>query len=390
MLSSYTYQEIGNKQEQLFAVKRKNHWGYADTTGQEVISCQYLEASPFSNGRASVNFVEGQGVIDTQGQWVVKPFKQGGAKLHLTPINDDLYIFQTETQRYEEPEFGLIDSQGRERYRTHHQLIDNGESLWERDDTDRYGLISYTGRRLLPTRYDTISRLQEGKVYVFGREGHYGILSWDGKILQDADNNFEELQPMSNSFLGVKINGKYGFVDEHGRLRIANRYDSITRFQQNMAAVKMMGRWGYINKSERLLVQPHFDGAQPFRGKVAVVRKGNKYGMVNAQGRTVIPLVYERITPTASGRYLIQINDPKRGRSVGLISKEGKPLIHPKYESVEDLGNGYVIVSRRGKFGLLTVGGRTTVPMIHPQLTHDPFNEVYLTVTQPKWKPMDL
>ena len=390
LLSSYAYQEIGPMSEQRFAVKRKDHWGYVDTTGQEVIACQYLAATPFSHGRASVDFVSGQGVIDTQGDWIVKPFKRGGIKLRLTRINDDLYVFSTHPKHYEPSRYGLVNSRGHELYHTNHALIDNGHSLWERNEQGRYGLISYTGRRLLDTKYDTISALQEGKIYTYEREGKYGILSWDGKVLQDLNNNFEELHPMSDEFLGVKINGKYGFTDAWGRLRIANRYDSVTHFMSDMAAVKMLGRWGYIDKSERLVVQPHFEGAYPFRGKAAIVKKDQRYGMVNTQGRLVVPTVYDRIVPTAANRYLIYLTDPQRGALVGLVSDEGTPLIHPKYESIEDLENGYVIAGRNGKYGLLTVAGRTTIPMVHRELIYDPYNEVYLSVKRPSWQKVKL
>ena len=390
LLSPYVYQDVSLLSEHLFAVKRKDHWGYVDTTGQEVIACQYLAVSPFSNGRATVDFIEGQGVIDAQGEWMVKPFKRNEAKLHLTRINDDLYIFRTEAHRYEAPQYGLINHQGQELYQTHYELIDNGQSLWERNETGRYGLINYAGRRLLETKYDTISALQEGRIYTYEREGKYGILSWDGNVLQDLNNNFQELHEMSDEFLRVKINNKYGFVDEWGRLRIANRYDSVTHFNSNVAAVKMLGRWGYINKSERLIVQPQFDGAYPFRGKVAIVRRNGKYGLVNTEGRLVVPVVYERVVPTAANRYLIYLNDPQRGALVGLVSNEGKPLIYPKYESITDLNNGYVIVGRNGKHGLLTVEGRTTIPMVHKELIHDPYNEVYLSVTRPSWQTVAL
>lgn len=390
LLSAYAYQDISPLSEQLFAVKRKDHWGYMDTTGQETIPCRYLAASPFSNGRASVNFVNGQGVIDTEGQWIVKPFKRNGAKLNLTRINDNLFVFRTAARYYEASQHGLIDQQGRELYQTHHELIDNGHSLWERSEAGRYGLVSYAGRQLLETKYDTVSALQDGKIYTYGREGRYGIVSWDGKILQDLNNNFQELHGMSDAFLGVKVNEKYGFVDEWGRLRIANRYDSVTRFMDNMAAVKMLGRWGYINKSEHLAVQPRFDRAYPFRGEVAIVSRKGKYGMVNTEGRTVVPTVYRHIEATAGDRYLIHLDDPQRGALVGLVSEEGQPLIYPKYESVVDLNNGYVIIGRKGKYGLLTTAGRPTIPMVHQALIYDPYNEIYLAVTRPSWQQVKI
>ncbi len=401
LLSTYVYQAVGALHERRFAVKRKNHWGYLDPRGQEVIACQYQSATPFDQGRASVTFQGGPGVIDTTGQWMVKPRRRsGGGAVHLERINENLYIFRPAEhhpvgrhpvgRHPESAQWGLIDQQGREVYRTNHQLINNGSSLWERSDNGRYGLVSYTGRRLLETRYDTVSALQEGKIYTYRREGKFGILSWDGRELLDLNNDFEELHPMSDGFLGVRINGKYGFVDDWGRLRIANRYDSVTHFSSNMAAVKVMGRWGHIDKSEHLIVQPRFDCAYPFRGAAAMVKKAGKFGLVNTKGRTVVPTVYDRIEITKGGRYSLYLNDPQRGMLMGLVSEAGKPLVHPKYELVRDLNNGFVMVGRRGKYGLLTTEGRPTIPMIHARLIHDLYNEVYFSVTSPGWQTIKL
>ncbi len=395
LLSAYVYQAVGALHEHRFAVKRKNLWGYLAPSGQEVIACQYQSATPFVKGRASVTFQQGQGVIDTTGQWVVKPLHRSGGAVHLEQINEGIYVFSVADRRPtdrrpESMQWGLVDQRGQELYRTNHQLINNGSSLWERSANGRHGLISYTGRRLLETRYDTVSALQEGKIYTYQREDAFGILSWDGRVLLDPNDDFEELHPMSDGFLGVRINGKYGFVDDWGRLRIANRYDSVTHFSSNMAAVKVMGNWGYIDKSEHLVVQPRFDCAYPFRGAAAVVKKSGKFGLVNTNGRTVVPTVYDQIDLTKGGRYLLHLNDPKRGILMGLVSEAGEPLIYPKYESVEDLNNGFVVVGRKGKYGLLTAKGRPTIPMVHSRLIHDPYNEVYFSVSSPTWQTIKL
>ena len=390
LLSTYVYQEVGALREGRFAVKRRDRWGFLDAYGQEVIACQFESATPFSRGRSNVSIQAGHGIIDTTGQWVMKPQHRGRGKVELERVNESTYLFRTVAHRAESAQWGLVDQQGRELYRTNHALIDNGNSLWERNANGRCGLVSYTGRRLLETRYDTVSTLQEGEIYTYQREGQFGILSWDGRVLQDLNNDFEELQRMSEGFLGVRINGKYGFVDAWGRLRIANRYDSLTHFSSNMAAVKVMGRWGFINKSEHLVVQPHFDGAYPFRGAAAMVKRGGKFGLVNTEGRTVVPPVYDRIEVTEGGRYLLYLNDPKRGMLMGLVSAAGKPLVHPKYESVQDLNNGFVMVGRRGKYGLLTTEGRPTIPMIHSRLVYDPYNEIYFSVTSPAWQTIKL
>jgi len=389
-LTYNSYQDIRRNKEGLFAVKRKNHWGYINTEGEEIIPCQYVAASDFKQGKARVDFIDGQGIIDTEGRWLVKPFKHRREKLQLEYIHDDLYIFQTEGQ-YSPTMYGLIDSSGKEVYNSHAQLIDNGNSVWEKDSFGRYGLIAYDGQRMLPTQYDTISALHEDTVYTFFGEGKYGILGKSGNKLIGHENDFQELHPMYDEYLGVKINDKFGFVDALGRLRIANRYDSITRYNNGLAAIKLIGKWGYIDKHERLIVQPHFEKAFPFNSKLAIVRKDGKYGLVNRSGETVLPLEYDTVYRARNHRYAVtKARTPGTRPSVGLVDEKGYLLIYPKYDAIEDLGNGYVIIHRGDEYGLVTIQGENTIPLKYDYLQYDPYNDVYLALEKARWETIDL
>jgi len=390
-LSYYAYQEIKPGSQNRFPVKRKDYWGYLDEKGEEVISCQYLSVSPFSQGRASVGFLKGQGVINQHGNWTIEPFKYKGANLDLDRIHDDLYIFSTEAHHYEPAKYGLVNSEGREIYVSLNRLVDNGHTVWEVNDQGKYGLISYQGKRILATKYDTISALQEGVVYTFEKDGHYGIMNRDGEILVDLDNNFQKLYPMSEKFLGVRMEDKYGFVDTLGRLRIANRYDSVTHFESNMAAIKLLGRWGYINRSETLVVQPHFEKAYPFIEGLAVVRRDGKYGLVNKMGDVVVSTEYSKIYPAQHNRFVVEkVKSDDDYKQVGLVSETGRQLIYPKYDSLKDLGNGYVIISRRGQYGLLTTRGMSTIPLKYDMIKYDAYNDHFLVLEKQKWKTLDV
>lgn len=388
-LTYYVYQSLKKSSESYFLAKRRDYWGYVDQQGGEAIACQYLAAEPFKHQRAQVSFIDGQGVIDEHGNWIIKPFKYNGAPLQLERIHDRLFIFHTKPHHYAAARYGLIDNEGNEIFVSDAMLTDNGSSVWEINEQGKYGLISYEGERLLDTKYDTISALQENAAYIFTKEGGSGILSKDGKVLVDLENPFQELHDMSENYFGVKIDDKFGFVDTLGRLRIANRYDSITHFKSGMAAVSLLGRWGYIDKTERLVVQPQFERAYPFSGGLAVVKKDGKYGMVDKKGETVVSIEYDRIYPGQKDRFLVAraVND---GYQVGLVSKTGRALIYPKYDTLEDLGNGFVIITRKEKYGLLTVEGRSTIPLIYDDLLYDAYNNVYLALKSTGWQQINL
>lgn len=51
----------------------------------------------------------------------------------------------------------------------------------------------------------------------------------------------------------VQINGKYGYVDESGRVVINLQFDYADLFREGLALVRIGGKWGYIDKTGRVV-----------------------------------------------------------------------------------------------------------------------------------------
>src|SRR5277367_2697318 len=47
----------------------------------------------------------------------------------------------------------------------------------------------------------------------------------------------------------ISINGKWGFIDEHGRVVIAPRFDNLWSFSDGMAPALVGRKWGFINRA---------------------------------------------------------------------------------------------------------------------------------------------
>ena len=76
--------------------------------------------------------------------------------------------------------------------------------------------------------------------------------------------------------------------------------------------------------------------------------------------------------------------------SQGLLSgkvadKDGNILINPKYQSLEDEGNNYVIVQREGKFGVVSSKGISTIPLIYDHITFNPHSGQFLALKKSAW-----
>jgi hypothetical protein len=60
--------------------------------------------------------------------------------------------------------------------------------------------------------------------------------------------------------------------------------------------------------------------------------------------------------------------------------------INPKYHSLEDLNNNYVIVARDGKYGVVTSKGISTIPLIYDFIGYDSYNDFFLALKKSEWR----
>lgn len=356
------YQNVKSPKEGYLPIKRNGSWGFINDGGEEVIPNQYDTVESFIDSMAKARYVGSEGVINKEGEWLIRPRKD-----HLEHTPNDIFYFRHGNTS------GLIKPGTDEIYSTTNELIKLNYGFLERNAEGKFGLVSGKGKIILSMEYDYISSLQEDSIYIFRKEGQYGIITRSGKTLVGLENNFQELHPMSEGYLGVKINNKFGFVDMNGDLRVANRYEGVGSYNNGMAPIKLNGKWGYIDKIERLKVQPYYDKASDFSDGMAIVMQNGQYGLVNRKGGQELDIVYDSLLKTPSKRFIAY----KNGRA-GLVSETGRLLISPKYDHITDLENGYVIIKRNDKYGLATIRGVNTIPLVYDEIIYDEINDIYL------------
>lgn len=367
-----TLMGIGN--QGYFSFLENQNWGFFNYKGEKSVLNQYDSVQPFIEGKAIARYMDSDGIINRNGEWLLMPRKD--TLKHLTK---DVYWFRNKNVR------GITSASKGEVFSTTNEFVPLNHGFLERNAAGKVGLISPEGKRLLTTEYDRITDLQNDTVYLFTKNGHWGIITKGGQIKLDLKNPIQEMYPMGDLFIGVKIDNRYGFVDINGDLRIANRYDAIGSFNENMAPVKLMGKWGFVDRIERLFVQPLYDEVFPFQNEHAIVKKQNKYGIVNKFGSEVLDITYDSIYRVPSGRFIIEKNKQK-----GLADLNGSILVYPKYDLIDDLNNGFVIISRNNKYGLLTLNGISTVPLMYEKIVYNPFADHYMVSQAPKWMPITL
>ncbi|MEO0075422.1 MAG: WG repeat-containing protein, partial [candidate division WOR-3 bacterium] len=86
----------------------------------------------------------------------------------------------------------------------------------------------------------------------------------------------------------IKQNGKYGFIDQWGRVMIRPKFDQTLGFKDKLAAVCTQGKWGYINTDGEYVISPQYDWAENFSEGLARVMLNKKTYYINKAGKIVI------------------------------------------------------------------------------------------------------
>ncbi|MBL7833525.1 MAG: WG repeat-containing protein [Cyclobacteriaceae bacterium] len=335
--TSKAYDAIAKNNQGLFVVARKKYFGAIDETGREVVACVYDSILETGDDQLAVKFKGLYGIIDAREKWLVYPQPN---KVML--LNKDRYFKKVSRMLF------LVSFDGTVLYFTENPIRVNAENFTEYVST-----------------------------------GGTWTIDFDGKIVSRQlapVETTEKVFPASEGLRGIKRQGKYGFIDDLGRLRIANRYEDIMPFSEGLAAFKIRNKWGFINRDEKIIVHPAYDDVTPFSNGHSIVKQKGLFGYMDNEGKVVLPVRYNSVEVLKTNRLVVTLNGLK-----GLADANGNVLLHPKYESIQDIGNGYIVVKQDGKYGLATLKGLNTIPQMYNYLMFDAENDRYLALKKAEW-----
>ncbi len=342
--ASTSYEFIDQYKGKFFPVKNRGYVGGVDRYGKERIACVYDSLLEMNDSLVKVKFKGHYGIITVDDQWRLPP-QRNSIKL----LSDNHYLEKQDSLIF------LKDISGNTLYFTEHPITifkDHLEELLP-DGTEKE--INFQGQ--------IISRKEPIQSIPF-----------------QAEQRFKE----SEGLIGIQRDGKFGFVDSRGRLRIANRYEDIGEFHDGLAPIKLLGKWGYINKADQIVIQPTYEVCKNFNQHVAQVSRKEKYGLINTSGKEFLELQYDSIGVLPDGNFLLVRNNLK-----GMADRTGRVLIEPRFDSLESLALG-VIVSRQKLLGLLTHDGVSVLPIQYSVLIYIPKKNSFLIKKESLWETIDV
>jgi hypothetical protein len=154
--------------------------------------------------------------------------------------------------------------------------------------------------------------------------------------------------------LPVRVDGKWGYVNEKGKVVIKPRFSVAGTFSEGLATVRDNDSWFYYIDIEgaRIATNSYFRYADDFSEGLAMVQgesSDEKIGFIDGTGKYVILPRFDsytgRILWNFSGGLAIVSSNGK----LGYIDRSGKFLIEPKFDKASPFSEGLAVVSRDGK-----------------------------------------
>jgi len=99
-----------------------------------------------------------------------------------------------------------------------------------------------------------------------------------------------------SDLIGVKLNGKWGYIDATGATKIPFKYDEAGYFHEGLAPVIVNGKCGFINKSGTTVIPFKYEYASSFTDGRAYVELAGKVGFIDKTGAVIIPVKYDKQT----------------------------------------------------------------------------------------------
>ena len=352
-----TYRYISRFQEGYASVRNdKGHWGLIDHTGKEVVPCKY----------PSVDYLGGGLIL----------------------ICEDLKMS----------------------YKLDCDTL----------DVSSYRVLNLEGSTVISNDDGPISYAKEIDAFIVCKRGKYGVIDREGVTLVPYE--YDHISDFREGLAEVEKDGRWGFIDAHGSVIVPIEYDEVGNFSEGIAVVMKGDLCGYVDTQGKgcLPLQYRFVGwMHPGNLALASIHDGERelFGLIDRAGNEVLPMVYEYVDLSFDGtmycyrgvgEQVTHFVNRKSGTSFvvpgqhvhvrfpvddtpcfgyslgtrwGLMSREGKVILRPRYEGMP-LGarDGRFVVGNRdhtrrrksGRYyynwGMINAKGHEVVPLMYDDM----------------------
>jgi hypothetical protein len=265
-------------------------------------------------------------------------------KIVLIPVQDSLYpiskytgYFDIEYEVYIAFKDYLLDS----------EFDKNGVAVFEKDGN--FGLVNANGKIIFDAEYDSING--NGYAYLaYSSKEDKSYIIQDNKIIFEWDKGLGNLY--DNRALVEYINDnktRYGYIDEKGEIAIKSIYTEASNFKDGYAVVKNINNDyliidEYGNKTGLSMQHRMFDISD---GMVIYTDNDTyKFGYATLDGLFFGGSKYMQAYPYNNGKAIVGTGDDYINMLFGIINKKDMYIVSPTFSFIKDIGNDLFAVNK--------------------------------------------
>lgn len=239
--------------------------------------------------------------------------------------------------------------------------------------TNKYGF--HTGKRILiPARYDSVRHFSDGLAGV-RVEGRWGFVDSQGQmvILPQLSDTYG----FADGYAPAAIAGQWGLMDRQGKWVILPQYKSVWHVNHGLVRVETESGWGALDLKGRWVIQPQYS----FLGELVEGRRQacdteHHWGFLDASGGAAIPFRYG-----SGGRFSGGMAAARaEGENLyGYIDLDGSWVLMPRYHLALDFEGDYAVVREakagleflelQGWYGVIDRAGKYVISPEHDDIT---------------------
>ncbi len=163
--------------------------------------------------------------------------------------------------------------------------------IFNRCEGSKYGIISKSGKFLIPLKFEGIGGIKDSFVEV-NYEGRWGFMKMNGKTI--IEPSYDDILYFKG-FVWFKVDDKWGLMDLNKRIIIKPTFLEIFPFEStNYLKFKLDDKWGVISFDGKIILD-NFDNVRLLSDNYFLVEKDGLKGVIDEKGNVVIPLKYKDI-----------------------------------------------------------------------------------------------
>lgn len=278
---NYEYEDIQyNVLSDVFIIQRNGKYGATTREGKTIL---YPEYSSVYTGGIYINAVKDNviEIFDLQGNKIEtdinSKIKTENSNYYITIDKNNIYKVVDANENviinndYNYMEYlpgdyfivardsknGVVDINGKSVIELKYDSISriNETNILQAEINKSIELYNLNMKKITTMSNATIKEVKDDKEYILlFSENDFKYLDKDGNILK-AQELFKE-----NNLFAKNVNGKWGFVDKNGNLKVQNKYEVVTDFNKyGFAGIKKDGKWGVIDQEGHIVQETIYE-----------------------------------------------------------------------------------------------------------------------------------